>query len=83
MSKFVLILLAMFAAIGCTDAQFDKYANLGNSGHITCFSGNIIIYDGFSTGKILSEENSDGYFFRDKSNGKLMEVSGNCIITYE
>lgn len=83
MSKFVLILLAMFVSIGCTDATFDKYANLGNSAHITCFSGNIIIYDGFSTGKILSEDKSDGYFFRDKSNGKLMEVSGNCIITYE
>ncbi len=40
------------------------------------------MFKGKSTGKVLSEENSDGYFFRDAADGKFKEVSGNCVIGY-
>jgi hypothetical protein len=39
-----------------------------------------MIYEGRSTGKIKSEAQSDGYYFIEKGSGKLMEVSGNCVI---
>lgn len=76
----VLIILGLSA---CTDANFEKLTNFGGSASIVCYSGELIIYDGKSSGKVLSEANSDGYYFKDASTGALMEVSGNCIITYD
>lgn len=73
---------AVVAVTGCTDAGMGKFASLGSSASITCYSGGKLIYEGRSTGKVKSEENSDGYYFVDQSDGKLKEVSGNCIITY-
>ena len=34
-----------------------------------------------STGKVSSEEHSDGYYFMEKGTGKLIEVTGHLIIT--
>jgi hypothetical protein len=41
----------------------------------------VLVYH--STGKVISEENSDGYYFTDKATGKLVEVSGSVIIEQE
>ena len=51
--------------------------------YIKCYSGGELIFDGESDGKVFSEENSDGYVFIDKKDGKLKEVSGDCIISYK
>ena len=75
----VFVALTMF---GCTDATIGKIKVLGSCGKITCYSGGKIIFAGESTGKIRSEKNSDGYFFVNKKTGLMMEVSGDCIITY-
>ena len=40
-----------------------------------------IFYDE-SSGKVLSEANSDGYYFKDSASGQMMEVCGNCVIKY-
>lgn len=82
MKKLGLIAIAILFT-GCTDARWDKLANLGNSANIKCYSGNLLIYEGNSSGNFLSEDKSDGYFFREKDTERLLEVSGNCIITYE
>ena len=51
---------------------------------VTCYSGGKIIFQGESDGKVFSEPNSDGYILFDKkNNGKLTEVSGDCIIQYK
>lgn len=34
-----------------------------------------------SSGKVLSEESTDGYYFKDKETGALIEVTGNLVIT--
>ena len=68
---------------GCSDAAWGKLGAYGDSAHITCYSGGKLIYDGESTGKVISESSSDGYFFKDKKDGKLKEVSGNCVIAYK
>ena len=68
--------------VGCTDATWGKYKALGDSASVECWSGGQLIYKGRSTGKVLSEQNSDGYYFIDAADGIPKEVSGNCVITY-
>ena len=80
------IIFTMIAAtlvLTACDAQIGKIASLGENAKVECWSGGQLIYDGKSTGKVLSESRSDGYFFKDEKTGKFMEVSGNCVITYD
>ena len=79
--KYKLYLLLFLIIFGC-DATIGKLTSLGKSAEITCYSGNTIIYKGKSSGKVLSEANSDGYYFKDSKTGQMMEVCGNCVITY-
>ena len=81
----VVLAIAVIAGliIGCTDARMGKLTSLGSPASVQCWSGEKLIYEGRSTGKVISEENSDGYFFRDAETDEMMEVSGNCIITYK
>ena len=79
--SIVLALIPSLFLIGC-DAEIGKMQSLGKGAKITCYSGGKVIYSGSSTGKVLSEQASDGYYFKDSKDGKLKEVSGNCIITY-
>jgi len=63
LSLFFLISF-LFCATGCTDAEWDKYARLGDSAEVMCFSGGVQIFHATSTGKVSNEVNSDGYFAR-------------------
>lgn len=68
---------------GClTDAQEARRDAWHSPADITCHSGGKVIYQGRSTDKVLSEENSDGYYFVDAADGLLREVSGDCVIVY-
>jgi outer membrane lipoprotein-sorting protein len=83
--SFLALGLTMLAVLlsGCTDAIRAKFSANGSSAHITCYSGTMVIFDGESTGKVQSSSNSDGYYFVDKADGKLKEVSGNCVVEYK
>lgn len=76
-------LFFLFLCTACTDAQMGKINALGGSASVKCYSGERLIYEGESTGKVSSSESSDGYYFVDKADQKLKEVSGNCVITYQ
>jgi hypothetical protein len=76
-------LVALTTITGCTDATTAKWSALGGTGNIRCYSGDMLIYEGSSTGKISNSSQSDGYYFVDRKTAKLVEVSGNCVITYE
>lgn len=78
--KLLPILLLVLMVASCTDGQRGKLMSYGSSRSIECYSGSKMIYKGKSTGKIQSEQNSDGYYFTEEGTNKLMEVSGNCII---
>ena len=80
---FVALAVGLLFMSGCTDGKMARIKALGGSAHVTCYSGTLIIYDGYSTGKVTSPENSDGYYFVDKATKKLKEVSGNCVIDYD
>jgi len=74
--------LMMLITSACTDAQVGRLQALGDPAQVVCYSGGKVIYEGISTGRVASPENSDGYQFKDKETGKLVEVSGECIIRY-
>lgn len=81
MKKFVCLMAIVVALSGCTDAGIAKMVSYGNTSLVQCYSGERLIYEGTSTGKVSNESSSDGYFFEDSATGLLMEVSGNCVIT--
>jgi len=93
--KTFLILISSTVLSACTDAGWDQYAVLGNRAEVKCYSGNLMTFHGFSTGKIINEQNSDGYFARwnvvsvdgqwqhiDTSKPVSAGVSGACTIIY-
>ena len=83
MKNIISMVAILFLFVGCTDAQRGKIGALGDSAKVDCWSGGKLIYSGVSSGKISSEDSSDGYNFVDIKTGKFMEVSGNCVITYD
>ena len=76
----VIICVGIVSGFACTDAERSKFGSFGSDHSVKCYSGDTVIYDGIASGKVLSEEGSDGYYFNDKVTGKLTEVSGNCVI---
>lgn len=77
--KKLLVLAALMLA-GCTDAQMSGITSLGSPADITCYSGNIVIYHGRSTGKVATVQNSDGWEFRDAATQRFVRVSGPCVV---
>lgn len=78
----------------CTDAEWSKYTTLGQRAEIICRSGGKISFHGISTGKVMNERNSDGYYAKwkiiaapDYRNAKPGDIrpgtlSSDCDIIY-
>jgi hypothetical protein len=80
MKKTILGLTAIFGLGSCTDATMGKLGGYGETFTIQVLGPDTIVkYQ--STGKVISEEHSDGYYFTDRATGKLIEVSGTVIIS--
>ncbi len=81
-ASIVLLLIAVVlgALSGCTDADRANWTSLGSPGTVKCYSGGQPVYDGVSTGKIVTVKNSDGWQFKDAKTGKFIRVSGDCLI---
>ena len=77
----VTLFLTVLAITGCTDTDRASLAALGNAHHVVCYSGERVIYEGNSTGRVQSPKESDGWQFEDAKTRLLTEVSGNCVIT--
>jgi hypothetical protein len=66
----------------CTDAGRAKLGGFGDEFKVEMLNcDGEVVRTWLSSGKVLSEANSDGYYFRDKETGKLIEVTGTLIIT--
>lgn len=73
------VLLVGSVLIGCTDAEQAKMSGYGSTYTVKVLGPDtVIVYQ--SSGKVISEEKSDGYYFNDVKTGKLIEVSGTVII---
>ena len=83
--KKVLILssvIALFLLSSCTDAQMEKtLTNYGKEFTVEMYSGGQLVRTWTSSGKVSTESQSDGYYFKDKATGKLVEVAGDLVIT--
>lgn len=79
---FIITSLALMIGSGCTDATMSKMGGYGDTFTIKVLGPDTVITY-HSTGKVVSEEHSDGYYFTDKATGKLIEVSGTVIIEQE
>jgi len=81
--KKVLLLSCVLSAtmFSCTDAGKEKLFNYGNEFQVDMYSGGKLVRSWVSTGKVNSEKGSDGYYFKDKATGKLVEVAGDVVIT--
>jgi len=66
--------------IACSDTDIAQLTAIGEPGHVTCYSGGQVIYNGDSTGKIATVKNSDGWEFMDAATGRLVRVSGDCVV---
>jgi len=83
MKKIVLSIftLGVFAALyGCSDAGKAKMFGYGNKFKVEVISCGKVFRTYTSTGKVLSEKDSDGYYFKDEATGRLVEVAGEVII---
>lgn len=80
-TKAIALLCAITALASCTDAGRAKMGGFGDEFLVEMYSGGEKVREWTSSGKVLSESQSDGYFFNDKVTGKLVEVSGDIVIT--
>ena len=80
-------ILKLFAAstiiattVSCTDVGWEKMTNYMQSFHVKCYSAGVVIYEGYSTGRLENETHSDGWAFVDKATRKFTRVGGDCVI---
>ena len=82
MKKLLFISFILFFAFSCSDAQKARREGRGSEFRIEMLNcDGAVARSWISTGKVRSEQNSDGYYFMDKATGLLVEVTGNIIIT--
>jgi len=81
MKKITLFIILSVFLFGCTDAKRSKLTNYGNEFSVEMYSGGELVRSWTSSGKVNSEQGSDGYYFKDKHTGKLVEVAGDIVIT--
>ena len=82
--KYLLVLILLPLA-GC-DAIVGKFKALGGKATIRCYSAELLIYEGRSTGKVQSSAQSDGYYFIDEQRnfyGDTLALLLQLIIEYE
>ena len=82
MKKLILLSFILFFSFSCSDAHKAKRLGRGSEFRIEMLDcDGAVARSWISTGKVRSEQNSDGYYFMDKATGLLVEVTGSIIIT--
>jgi hypothetical protein len=72
--------LGLLSLGACSNADMAQMGAMGSPAHIQCFSGGVLILDATSTGKVSTENESDGWYFEDAATHRLVRVSGDCVI---
>ena len=79
------MLLLSMACTSCAGWQNGLQRNVNNfinkPASIQCFSGGKEILKEKTNGKVTDDPDSDGFFYR-RENGEFVEVSADCIFTY-
>jgi hypothetical protein len=78
MKKVILALCLLLT--GC-NADLSRYKAYGHNFKVTLYSATgQPIREWFSDGKVMTEQGSDGWYFRDKATGLLIRVSGPVVV---
>ena len=77
----VILIVCIICSSGCTNAHWKNVTSLGCDFKIEMYSGGQVVKTWQSSGKVLTEQGSDGWIFEDKSTGKLVRVSGTVVVT--
>jgi hypothetical protein len=83
MFKYIIASLAALSICSCTDATKARLTGYGDEYKVEMFSGGQMVRSWVASGKVQSENGSDGYYFNDKETGKLIEVAGDVVITQQ
>ena len=79
--KLIAALSVCSFCASCTDAGRAKLTGYGGEYKVEMYSGGQLVRTWIASGKVQSENGSDGYYFNDKVTGKLIEVAGDVVIT--
>jgi len=81
MKKIIILGIIFLGLSSCTNAEQSKLTGYGKDYKIEMYSGGKLVKTYYSSGKVLSEKNSDGYFFEQKMTNKIIEITGDIVIT--
>ena len=80
--KKILLISFLLLTYACTDAKKAKFGGFGSKFQIEMLNcDGSVARTWISSGKVSSEQNSDGYYFMEQGTGKLIEVTGRLVIT--
>lgn len=81
MRRIGLAILALVALTACSDAKQKAFSALGQPRRVTFYPANgDSIRTWVTTGKIVQESNSDGFYFVDDKTGLLVELYGPAVV---
>lgn len=79
-SYLVLLVLLCVFALSCTDAKKARLGGYGNEFKIELMNcDGSVAQTWISSGKVDSKGN--GYYFKEKNTGKLIQLTGSLVIT--
>ena len=82
MKNLLLVSFLILFFYACTDAKKAKIGGFGSKFQIEMLNcDGSVARTWISSGKVSSEQNSDGYYFMEEGTDKLIEVIGRLIIT--
>lgn len=82
MKNLLLVSFLILFFYACTDAKKAKIGGFGSKFQIEMLNcDGSVARTWISSGKVSSEQNSDGYYFMEEGTDKLIEVTGRLIIT--
>lgn len=77
---FKVLAIGFLVFAGCTKAERSQVMGFGKDYKISVYSGGEKVREFVSSGKVLTEEKSDGWYFTNKESGKLVRISGTVIV---
>ena len=75
--------LSLVIFSGCMRAEMARISAIGSDHKILVYSGGNLVKEFHSVGKVLTEQDSDGWYFLNKETNKLTRVSGTVIVEQE
>jgi hypothetical protein len=81
MKRNLLALILILSCAGCTDAQKAQIGGFGSKFKVTLYGASgAVIREWKSSGKVATEEHSDGWYFNDSATNKLVRVTGTVVV---